>query len=494
MVIKTVSNSDVGTSDVVGGDDWDAVASIINNYTATPDFATYFIYKTGSTYYARNGLTKVITSNADASTLIQSVLTAMNTTGGIIQFTQDNFQLVTPLDIATATFSSVKPIIMIGVPTTWRANGTVLEATSAFPTDRALIETSGGTDGANKGAALYIQGINFVSQQYASINVNGIKFEVDTDSVQRALVVRDCYMQYLYRGIDLIGSVWWSQFNNIHFSAFNATYVGDCDIKLSRGAHANVKNFWPKFCEFRNISVVRSPGSVVASLNIQDGGYNTFYNYSVDGYKYTDAVFLFQNANTNSCEANIMYNPSVIDMVAPSPDNTRGCVVFDGAGVFGNAIYAGQLPKNMTYAIGYKNSPYRNYVQTKGFWGTSLAIDDTSTGADNVLVITPGDSSSTPAKPTITGAAGLTKIIDHRKGFAADGLSATQSGDGTTKVFNIAHGLYAAPAYALATAYSTDSLGSFTTTSDATNVIITYSVAPPSGTNNLRWYWRADDY
>ncbi len=67
----------------------------------------------------------------------------------------------------------------------------------------------------------------------------------------------------------------------------------------------------------------------------------------------------------------------------------------------------------------------------------------------------------------------------------------TQSGNASTKVFNIAHGLFAAPTRANVTAGSSDARGTPDVTFDATNVILTYPTAPASGTNNLLWNWEA---
>ncbi len=67
----------------------------------------------------------------------------------------------------------------------------------------------------------------------------------------------------------------------------------------------------------------------------------------------------------------------------------------------------------------------------------------------------------------------------------------TQSGNASTKVFNIAHGLSAAPTNVKITHGSDDATGSPTVTSDSTNVIITYPVAPPTGSSNLIWNWEA---
>ena len=82
-------------------------------------------------------------------------------------------------------------------------------------------------------------------------------------------------------------------------------------------------------------------------------------------------------------------------------------------------------------------------------------------------------------------------IIERNKGYVTEnGGSSTQSGNGSTKVFNIAHGLASAPTIPIAVAGSDDAIGPFKVTSDATNIIITYPVAPPNGTSNLIWRWR----
>lgn len=65
----------------------------------------------------------------------------------------------------------------------------------------------------------------------------------------------------------------------------------------------------------------------------------------------------------------------------------------------------------------------------------------------------------------------------------------TKSGDGTTKIFTIPHGQSSIPEYASVTAKSTDALGTIKTDVDETNIIITYPLAPPSGTNNLVYSW-----
>ena len=65
----------------------------------------------------------------------------------------------------------------------------------------------------------------------------------------------------------------------------------------------------------------------------------------------------------------------------------------------------------------------------------------------------------------------------------------TQSGDATTTTFNIAHGLGSTPSVVSCIA-STSAAWGLTYTYDSTNIIVAYQIAPPSGTNNLKFQWR----
>lgn len=67
--------------------------------------------------------------------------------------------------------------------------------------------------------------------------------------------------------------------------------------------------------------------------------------------------------------------------------------------------------------------------------------------------------------------------------------STTRSGDASTTVFTIAHGAGTTPTYASVVPSSTDAFGDFTVDVDATNITITYQSAPPTGTNNLEFFW-----
>jgi len=65
---------------------------------------------------------------------------------------------------------------------------------------------------------------------------------------------------------------------------------------------------------------------------------------------------------------------------------------------------------------------------------------------------------------------------------------AIANGNGSTTIFNIAHGLGATPAYAFVDCSSHALARQWTV--DGTNITVTFATAPSSGTNNVIIYWR----
>lgn len=119
-------------------------------------------------------------------------------------------------------------------------------------------------------------------------------------------------------------------------------------------------------------------------------------------------------------------------------------------------------------------------LTTKG----DLIVGDTSGNAERIAVGTDGHVLTLDSAQTL----GV-------KWAAASGSSSisqsTQSGDGVTTSFNIAHGLGGTPKVLL-TAIGADAAGYAYITVDATNITIVYNIAPASGTNNLKFNWQAN--
>ncbi len=459
---------------------------------------SYLVFKDGSTYYAKSGITKGIeSSNSDAATVIQYCITTLLATsrGGTILFSPDDFPLATPLDIPTATGANVRPLSLIGSTNAHNRVGmTTFSTTAAFPTNRYMIETSGCTDLSLKFALLTIKNIGAYNLNLATLNAGFLKYEHET-GYPRSIVMDNVYTQYIWRPLHLIGAVWWGEFTNLNFSDASSSFTGDTDILLEQGSHTSVAlNPWPKGNVFRDIQVNHS-GHMANSLRATAAGYNRFDNYTVDGdpssYYFTDSVWSF-SGKSNS---NVMRDGLVLDLnTVPSPDNRLGSLALDGTSCYNNRFYNMNL-FDASHSISLKNGTYRNDIEVAGFWGVNLDIDDSGSGAGNTITLFPGAITSGTgfSKPTTTGSAGNLRINDMRTGAYTTGVS-TQSGNGSTVAFNIAHGCYTTPLTYSVMPQTGDALGPPVVTATSTNLVLTYPIAPPSGSSNLIWVWTAGVY
>lgn len=364
--------------------------------------------------------TKVVTGygTTAADTAIQAAVTATLalSRGGYIRFSGNAFPLDTYIDIPTGT--SPNPLGLLGVQTWQRDEGTAFNATTSFPTNRYFFETSGATDGSLKHAVLFMENLGGYNLNFATLNAGFLKFDSDSNH-PRILQLDNIYMQYMWRGIHLLGAIWWPIIRNIHFEDFNASFVGDADIKLEQGSHTSATiNPWPKNCSFKDILSVHT-GAMNNSLNAIDCAYSTFDNYNVDGesssYYFVDSVWAF----TGKAQHNEMRNPIALDLnTTPAPDNRTGCLLFSGTNCFNNRVLGGKLTK-YKYMVALKSGTYRNEIETAGYWGNTLEIDDAGSGVDNTIIIYPGSlASGTPfAQPILTGTATNLNIIDRRNGM-----------------------------------------------------------------------------
>ncbi len=134
------------------------------------------------------------------------------------------------------------------------------------------------------------------------------------------------------------------------------------------------------------------------------------------------------------------------------------------------------ITDNVCYDSGIaKQSWGLRYINT-----TNIIVQDNDFRANVSAAISDAGGNTTPT-------------VRRNLGWATEGSgSSTQSGNGSTKVFNIAHGLIAAPTKYVVSPGSADAIGPPYLTSDATNVIVTYPSAPPSGSSNLIFRWIAE--
>jgi hypothetical protein len=134
---------------------------------------------------------------------------------------------------------------------------------------------------------------------------------------------------------------------------------------------------------------------------------------------------------------------------------------------------------------------------TVGFTSTNVKLDDLGTPDDNtdlnasttkhgLLLKLSGNSTD-----FLTGQGTWAVPSGSGSGGGTAGGTSTQSGDAVTTVFTIAHGLGETPNAVSVEPSSVDAIGDYQVDFDATNITITYQVAPPNDTDNLVWIWIA---
>lgn len=459
---------------------------------------TYKIYKDGSIYRAKSGsATGSDYSGADASTVIQSAID--NADNGGMFVIQSPFTITAPIVIPDAANTLQKPFWIRGVYDPSRNGyGTVITASSSFPNQRFMFETSALT-GTRKSTLflekLYLYNPHGVGLGGSNLDIGGVKIE-QVGSIGADIKMRDMKIQYMWRGIHMVGYIYRLDMQNIYVFDSNTNFVGDFDVKFEKSSYLD--KF--KISSIINLQTSHLAGSSGGTGKMNnsiylDGAYNNFYGTVVDGWVYTNAPVYLKNAYTNH-----FYGLMIIDLNNnPTPDTRVGALVLDGssAGVasdncFANVLHGVEAP-NYPDAVVFLNGAYRNTIELNAYFGGDARINDTNAGAEGNTVIVTHGHRITPSATTkiVIVSTNKTKVIDTRYGATREGTS-TQSGNGSTKIFNIAHGCFTTPGYFEAWPTSSDAQGTPSLFATSTNIVITYPVAPPSGTNNLSWTWKAE--
>lgn len=443
----------------------------------------YTIYLSGGLVKARNWSTGVTTSNSDASTLINSVIASM-TNGGSIAFMDTVFTLNSPL----VGWANWRPYYLQGLWDNSRAGGTRLAVGATFPTNDYVIKCANAV-GSNNLNVIFIDGFEFYNLQVPTINAGAILYESDRSTYGATLIASNIWMQYMWRGIHLKGPAWNCVIRNVHYNSNSPTFVGNAMLIMEGAGHADV----PKGNLIEHISANGDTNSILDNFfNLIEAGYNVFIDIFPDGFKYNEAVFAIRG-NT---QGNLFYHVYVLDTNVSTGTNVA-CLLLDGAGgtlACANNRFYDSYFTIYPYAVAIRNGAQRNHIEIPGWHGSNSNILDSGAGANNEVVITAGSTPVATADAKITSTNGVVDIRDRRPGASNRGLSATQSGNPPTTIFNIPHGCFATPAYINVIPALPGAVGNFSLSATSTNIVVTYSVAPPSGTNNLQWYWNAEVY
>ena len=464
------------------------------------NYLKYRVLKVGTTYYIIDQVGREIGSGTDCQVALQAAIDAM--APGLLEFTFDSgiYVINNPIIIPSVSRSTAQKRVMFkGIPWSRRAgtdkHDTEFHIPASWPTNRYVFECNNAPGSATMGF-LEIEGL-FVTafDAFTTKNVGLVKYEVDQVAVN-CLHLEDLTGEYMWRGLHLIGGVWRSTFNHLDFEENNSAFVGDADIIMEWGGTTATEGPMPKLNIFTNTIIGHGDGTMNNFVRIKGGSYNFFNHIEADGYRCTEAGYNLDATDyvldtRFPVASNTFIDAWILDVIGtPSPDNRKGGIYLNGTGCFDNRFIGAKVNK-IVNTVKVSGGALRNRVEIAGQWGGVPVVDSTGAGAQNTLEITGGHGIE--VDNVIVDTAGNFRIVDYRRSAQNGGIS-TQSGNGSTKVFNIAHGLFSTPAKKRAFAGSDDARGSFKVTADATNVILTYPIAPPTGTNNLSFEWAAELY
>ena len=161
-------------------------------------------------------------------------------------------------------------------------------------------------------------------------------------------------------------------------------------------------------------------------------------------------------------------------------DNTYSIVALD--------VTASSTVLNQITVMGNTFSPqgggkWKGLVEKIGSGGTLRGVTVTGNAGNGVNAFASGFRPESMLG-NINEVSGVIKLSDN-------GGVSTQSGNGSTTAFTIAHGLYDTPNHATVTAGSSAAAAAYYVSWDSTNLTVTFLAAPANGTNNLLLAWRA---
>jgi hypothetical protein len=482
----------------------------------------FIIYLSGSTVKAKNCSTGMVdfTHASDVGNVTNSCLGQMTSTGGTIDYTNDIFTINTPISITPTTNASLERYVFRGVPGYTRGTGTMFFVGSTFPDQDSMFKSIA-TVASLEGCYVEINGIGCTNVNFGRsstgnnlqgggtiIDAGFVNIEMDNSGPGFPVVIRDCWTQYMWRGIRLAGWIFWPIITNCAFTDHNLTFEGDYDIMLVRNGHDD----FPKVCYMENLFTIHGAAglsSVTGKMNnsiVLSGGYHLVNGIYIDGGRYTDSVMAFKQMFSSTInrvqlidlsghDGSINPNfqaPIVFDNNDPDDE-----VPFDNYACFNNNLRDMAIPLVTTAttakSIKFLNSAFRNDIEIYGYFGNVPVIDDAGAGIENQITVIHGQLPSASTNTKITTSNSLVKIVDKRPGAFNRGLE-TASGDGSDTTFSWNHGCWTTPVNFYAYAITGDAMGAYTVTANSTQIIVTYPIAPPGGTDNLKFSWYASLY
>jgi hypothetical protein len=414
----------------------------------------YYVHQSGGVTYVTDKFGKIIQQDASTAVAVQAQLdTIANNQTQDYYWDADVFTLEEPIVLPFITGTAVRQVRMYGVSLSRRqatagtGASTSFKPGASFLTNHYFIESdpTGVVAGSNGSTVDFtLEGIGGFNTDYIGVkNVGFLKYEADGLTGRRAIHVKDINLNYMWRGIHLVGLIWFGDFANITSTVSNTGFVGDAVIILEDGGHSNIFNPTPKGNTFRNTMCFHGDGLYNDFIRLQSGGYNLFDYAYIDGKFYVNAPITLNNTDTLHISNNVFRDMIELDMEAPSPDTRKASLWMSGTNVYDNQFINSKLPNNPKAVRIDSTGVYRNEIQLVARWGTSnIIVDDTGGGESNLIVVRPGNR-ITAGENTIVHTGGVSRVEDKRKGALNSGAAVISDG-GT-----ITHGLMTTPLWAL---------------------------------------------
>ena len=485
--------------------------------------AEYDIYKVSSSLYKAlnntTGLVEFTSEVPDVGALTNDVIADISFLGGRIKYSNDPLltrtKIVTPSD---QTPFQARPFIFEGASDSLGSIlGTIIRIDTGFPTDNFAFESIS-PGGSGHSPNMHFRNLCFYNP-YATgsngVNVTGagggtemidagfVNIEGDTNGAAAGcpFSVENVQISYADKGIRAAGYLWFGKLWNVGFNGPSNKFLGSYNLSMENGPnHTDI----PKLFNIQKIKTMQNgglaeggdPGGSLDYSVAISGAYHDVQDIFIDFGSYNDYVF-----GIKRCYSSNIYNVKTIDLVAGETgeatcliDNTSP----DGVAAVGARACHNNWIRDCVFqdtgsapSLKFKNGAWRNEVSMAGHWGGKATIDDAGAGIENIVEILTGHHLPASGLNKITSTNNLVKIIDRRVGSSRRGIR-TDSGDASTKVFNIPHGCFATPEDYDARPITADAIGAYELDIDDTNIIVTYPIAPPA--QPLKWKWIAEVY
>jgi len=395
--------------------------------------ASYVIFKEAGVYYAKNGSTGAIDySGTDAATVIQSAIDALS------EYTWD-------------TITGKRGLIVIK-DGTYEITSTIL----VYPTMALIGAGSWG---------------NPILKLADGANVDLIEVKPYTGGAEGCVHIANLTLDGNKANNPTAG-------RGIFCNGVRDSIIENVKILRSRGYGLHLSNCLNIRALKFTIEESASAGFVISGGTGNYLGYGYVYDNALSnsingGAEYCKLLFTHisstgrHGVTLNNAPRGVVAYCHFIDNSKETANSWDGIMLYDTVRdvIVGNIIRNTLTPPNQRYGVKEGGASDYNLI-------IGNIIENMATGAIDTI--------------------GANTEVRHIQGYVTENEGvATFSGDGSTTVFNIPHGLPSTPTKYGVSPLTPDADADRTITADATNIIVTFSAAPPAGTNNVKFGWWA---